>query len=281
MTSYSNNSAKNPYGQDGPKLPLVSIILVTRNGIKTLPATLRSIQSQSYQETELILIDNHSSDGTKELLTNYAEVHESRGLSSQLNLGLSIAKGKYVLLLEQDHEMGPYLIDECVKLALSGYQAIVIPETREGSYWVRSRIIEVEIYNLAGDVSARFFNRNLLEKIEWFDKNLSGLRDYDFAYKMQSVTNAYGQTKESISSHSDDNLTDYVRKFYSRGYAAAIVAKRHGTATILAPYIYLLTHPFVVFRRPYAKYIFGFCLVKLVELQSVVVSLVSHMHANR
>jgi glycosyltransferase involved in cell wall biosynthesis len=257
---------------------VVSIVLTTRNGAKTLAGTLTSIGAQTYRNLELIIIDGGSSDRSRELLSRYGEVHEcSPGLSQQINAGLRLATGTFILLLEQDQSMEPDVILECVKLADEGnYDAIVVPETRGGSYWMRSRTIEADLYLSAGDYSARFFRRNLLKLVGFFDTDLSGFRDYDFAFKMHSATSAYGVVNASILSKSDDDLAAYARKFYSRGFAAVTVARRHGSNTLFAPYLYLLKHPTFLFRKRYSRYLVGFSLVKIVEIYSILLSIAVH-----
>ncbi len=47
--------------------PLVSIIITTRNSDRTIDKCLNSIKEQSYKNTEIIVVDNNSTDGTKEI----------------------------------------------------------------------------------------------------------------------------------------------------------------------------------------------------------------------
>ncbi len=47
---------------------LVSVIITARNSERTLNSCLNSIKEQSYKNTEIIVVDNNSKDGTKEII---------------------------------------------------------------------------------------------------------------------------------------------------------------------------------------------------------------------
>jgi len=85
-------------------LPLVSVIVPTRNSEAFLERCLTSIRDQSYPRVEVIVVDNYSSDGTKRIARKYADRFFSKGheRSSQVNFGVSKAKGKYVYRVDSD-----------------------------------------------------------------------------------------------------------------------------------------------------------------------------------
>jgi glycosyltransferase involved in cell wall biosynthesis len=53
--------------------PLVSIIIPTKNSARTLAACLESCRSQTYENIEIIVVDNFSSDMTPEIAKQYTE----------------------------------------------------------------------------------------------------------------------------------------------------------------------------------------------------------------
>lgn len=85
--------------------PLFSIITVTYNAASTLQATLGSVEAQTCQLFEYLVIDGASTDGTVELakaadIQNMTIVSEpDHGLYDAMNKGLGIAKGDYVIFL--------------------------------------------------------------------------------------------------------------------------------------------------------------------------------------
>lgn len=92
------------------KIPKVSVVLPTFNSVQYISATLNSILSQTYQNFEVLVIDDGSTDGTREIVKNYEELDSRillvegprRGLSAALNLGIELANGKYIARVDAD-----------------------------------------------------------------------------------------------------------------------------------------------------------------------------------
>lgn len=91
--------------------PLVSVIIPAYNHEQYVGACLKSVIEQSYRNIEIIVINDGSTDNTEEeilSLTQNSERNinfiskENEGVCKTLNLGLSIAKGKYIAFLASD-----------------------------------------------------------------------------------------------------------------------------------------------------------------------------------
>ena len=92
---------------------MVSVILPTYNRVALLDCAIQSILSQSFAEFELIVINDASTDDTKEYLDNLAKkdsrvrfIHNKENnypdISKNLNEGLRLAQGKYIARLDDD-----------------------------------------------------------------------------------------------------------------------------------------------------------------------------------
>lgn len=88
---------------------LVSVILATYNDEKHIKEAIDSILEQTHKEFEFIIIDDGSTDSTKEIIKSYnddriilLENKKNMGLPYSLNRGLTIAKGKYVARMDGD-----------------------------------------------------------------------------------------------------------------------------------------------------------------------------------
>ncbi len=106
---------------------LVSIIIPVFNQLKLTHACIKSIlQNTMYPNYEIIVVDNGSIDGTTDylkllvqkkknikLITN----NENLGFAKANNLGVKIAKGKYLLLLNNDTKVQPNWLEPLVKIA--------------------------------------------------------------------------------------------------------------------------------------------------------------------
>ncbi|MCB7128687.1 MAG: glycosyltransferase [Candidatus Brocadiales bacterium] len=90
-------------------MPTVSIILPCYNGERWLPETISSILAQTFQDFELIVVDDGSTDGTPAILESIA--HEPRttvirqpnhGIPATHNRGLREAQGEFIAYIQQD-----------------------------------------------------------------------------------------------------------------------------------------------------------------------------------
>lgn len=100
---------------------IVSVIITTYNRRDYLQEAIDSVLAQSYPHYELIVIDDGSTDGTKELIPSKYEGklkyiwHENQERSRARNLGISISKGKYLAFLDSDDKWHPDKLREQVK----------------------------------------------------------------------------------------------------------------------------------------------------------------------
>ncbi|RDC54753.1 glycosyltransferase family 2 protein [Pedobacter chinensis] len=91
--------------------PLISIALCTYNGANYLPQQLDSILNQTYKNIELIVVDDGSTDGTKEILEEYANQYKeiklyfnerNIGFNSNFERAISLCSGKFIAISDQD-----------------------------------------------------------------------------------------------------------------------------------------------------------------------------------
>jgi glycosyltransferase involved in cell wall biosynthesis len=90
--------------------PLVSVVMSVFNGERFLREAMDSILDQSFRDFEFIVIDDGSTDGSGAVLRSYqgsddrlrVYPQENRGLTDSLNLGCSLARGRYILRMDAD-----------------------------------------------------------------------------------------------------------------------------------------------------------------------------------
>jgi glycosyltransferase involved in cell wall biosynthesis len=99
-------------------MPLISILIPVYNRADLLGDTLRSIQQQSHQEWECILVDDGSTDQSLKVIHEFAQadsrfqsvqrpVHLQKGANNCRNLALSYASGTYAIFFDSDDLMTP------------------------------------------------------------------------------------------------------------------------------------------------------------------------------
>jgi glycosyltransferase involved in cell wall biosynthesis len=91
-------------------MPLVSVIIPTYNRAYVVKRAIDSILNQTFPDFEIIVVDDGSTDDTKEVINSYIDnrikyiYKQNGGPSSSRNLGLTYIKGKYVSFLDSDDE---------------------------------------------------------------------------------------------------------------------------------------------------------------------------------
>ena len=93
------------------KNPLISVIIPVYNGEKILIRSLLSIESQSFEDFEIIYVDDCSKDNSTKLIKEFQKIDErirlfinnkNRGTLYTKSFGVTQAKGKYILIIDQD-----------------------------------------------------------------------------------------------------------------------------------------------------------------------------------
>ena len=104
--------------------PTVSIIMPTYNRERFLPEAFESIQSQTFTNWELIVVDDGSTDGTKELVHELAVslrqpvryfLQENQGAYAARNTGLELLTGRYVAFFDSDDIWLSHHLKDCVE----------------------------------------------------------------------------------------------------------------------------------------------------------------------
>jgi glycosyltransferase involved in cell wall biosynthesis len=188
---------------DAP-LPLVSVIVPTKNSANTLEICLESVQTQTYPHVEVIIVDNHSTDSTQGIAARYGELH-IRGpeRSAQKNWGSKQSKGAYLLFLDSDCELESNVVKECVSLCQEGVSGVMIPMEHIGrGFWAAVKKLERRCY--LGDDSLEapwFFEKTAFQAINGFDEELVGGEDWDIARRMRESGYAVGRSLAGLKHH--------------------------------------------------------------------------------
>jgi glycosyltransferase involved in cell wall biosynthesis len=89
--------------------PLVSVVIPTYNHARYLGRALQSVLDQTYKNWEAIVIDNHSTDNTAELIASFADqritylkIHNNGVIAASRNAGIRAAKGEWLAFLDSD-----------------------------------------------------------------------------------------------------------------------------------------------------------------------------------
>ena len=108
----------------GNYIPKVSVIIPCYNGAKWICDTINSVLNQTYQDFELIVVDDGSIDNSKRIIDHYLsnervtyiQHKENKGIPATRNTGIRASKGQYVAFLDQDDLWLPKKLEKQVRL---------------------------------------------------------------------------------------------------------------------------------------------------------------------
>lgn len=211
-------------------LPIISVVVPTKNEERNLGNCLKSIKQQTYpqEKIEIIVVDNNSTDKTQEVAKKYtrkvfnfpdlldlAKVKNLRG--AQLNFGVKQSRGEIIFFPDADMTCERKLIEEAVTLVLkSKLDALYVPEVVVGRGILgKIRNFERSFYNTTCIDAVRLVRKNLFLKVGGFDEaNIGfGPDDWDFTKRIKKITQGLGITRHKIYHHEEElNLWDYLSK---------------------------------------------------------------------
>jgi glycosyltransferase involved in cell wall biosynthesis len=111
--------------------PLVSVVIPNFNQGRYLRRALQSVLDQTYTNWEVIIIDNHSTDNTNEVLGSFIDsritllkIHNDGVIAASRNAGIMAAKGMWIAFLDSDDYWYPDKLSICLKRLLSGVDLV-------------------------------------------------------------------------------------------------------------------------------------------------------------
>jgi glycosyltransferase involved in cell wall biosynthesis len=178
------------------KQPLVSVIIPTYNRGWILTEAIDSVLGQDFQNYELIVVDDGSTDDTREILDTYrGDIivlwQTNKGVSAARNRGIAQAGGQLLAFLDSDDLWLPRKLSRQVDFFKSHPDA-VINQTEE--IWIRNdvrvnpkdrhrkpsgMIFERSLELCLVSPSAVMIKKTLFDAVGGFDENLPACEDYD------------------------------------------------------------------------------------------------------
>jgi poly(ribitol-phosphate) beta-N-acetylglucosaminyltransferase len=174
---------------EGP--PAISVIIIVRNNEELLPRAIDSVLKQTFDQFELIIVNDGSTDGTRPVIDRYSErdnrikpKHLGRnvGRSMARNTGLDLASGKYIFFLDSDDFLPEISLFDLFQIAEKKNADIVYGGTRAfdretgkwRDFYYTDRIIDSERHNFRltdhtelvdnHQVVGRLFSRDFLRR---------------------------------------------------------------------------------------------------------------------
>ncbi len=204
---------------------LVSAIIPTYNYGRFVGRAIQSVLSQTHPAMECIVVDDGSTDETRQVLARYAERivmirQDRRGVSSARNRAIAAARGEFVALLDGDDWWKPRKIETQLALLRSrpdlgcvgcGFEH-VYPDGRIDRFPGRANVfsrpetlrrVARRTYWVGGSGSGALIRRSVLDRLGGFDELLAAAEDWDMWVRLaaDSTIDNVSEVLVSISRH--------------------------------------------------------------------------------
>lgn len=188
--------------------PRVTILMPVFNGELFLREAIQSILDQHYQDFELLIFNDGSTDSSREIINSFADKKitvyhdvENRGYVSRLNHGISIAKGEYIARMDADDVSHPSrlktqveFMDEFAEFGICGTSIEIIDEAGlslgNGQRYSEDEMLKIKLLADACFAHPTVMIRRsiLVTNNLWYSENFAPAEDYKLWFDLSLKT---------------------------------------------------------------------------------------------
>ncbi len=209
--------------------PLISVVLPVYNGEKYIKQTLESVLGQSYENIELIVIDDGSEDQSATIVKSITDARinyqfqENQGQSAAINFGVSTAKGAILCFIDADDLWAENKLSRQIAILKKNPDDLVftymqqflspeiersekvVPEAPQPGFSRGTMMLSAATWQKVGDFSTEL---KLGEFIDWFSR----AREKGLTHQMIPEVLAFRRIHEhNISTLQADRRSDFVK----------------------------------------------------------------------
>lgn len=198
--------------------PTVSVIIPVYNREAYIAETIESVLKQTFDDFELIIINDGSTDKSGEVIRGFTDSRityieqPNKGLAPTWNVGIEIAKGQYVKLLDSDDIIDPAFLEESIRAASENPRADIIHSNwhyineygKVLSPYKLGRIDDILYILLLGNifgVHEILFKKEALDAVGHFDSSIRICEDWDLYIRLARARRVFLHLDKYLSSH--------------------------------------------------------------------------------
>ena len=239
-------------------MPKVSVIIPTYNYGQYIARAIDSVLNQTYQDFELIVVDDGSTDNTEEIIRTKQNdkiryfYQENKGAPSARNKGIEESKGKYTAFLDADDEWFPSKLEKQIEKFQKASARVGLVYSGLIYIWKENEDKAIKIVpTLRGNIFVSFLKvtvlgsptplikKNCFQKAGLFDERLPSCQDWDMWLRISKYYEV-DYVPEILAKH-------YIHK---NQITEKFENKIHGREIMIEKYHdYLLKYPLILSRH--------------------------------
>jgi glycosyltransferase involved in cell wall biosynthesis len=184
-------------------MPKVSVIITTYNYGQYIIEAIRSVLNQTFEDFEVIIVDDGSSDKTYEIVSHMMDerieylYQENRGVSYARNAGLDVSRGQYICFLDADDLWLPWKLAVQIKtieayplagiiyadmflINVDGSKILGLFLSQTKREPPHGKVLDKLVDRFFGYPSTLMIKREVFDKVGKFDETLKNCQDYDW-----------------------------------------------------------------------------------------------------
>ena len=220
--------------------PLVSIIMPAYNAEKYIQESIESVLAQTYQNWELLIVNDASTDNTKAIINNYLSDprikiinhQKNKGLAQTRNTGIEQSTGEYITFLDTDDLWTPAKLERQIEyhrqypeFPVSHTNYIIFKENGEirrplrlrfkPSFTMRGQLYKRLLAENMIGVLTVMIRADILKSFGGFDGTLRSAEDHDLWLRLSKVNIPFGYINESLARYRvhGNSLSRAISKF--------------------------------------------------------------------
>lgn len=223
----------------------ISVIIPVYNGEKTLKKCLGSVLYQTYKNYEIIIIDNNSTDKTKDIIKEFQNKNdkviyvfeEHKGRGSARNAGIKKAKGKIIAMTDSDCIVPHNWIQELTNPIIYKHESVTVGSEKDliNNYWTKNiqkanaDFVKLGLHNnyVSHIDTKNFAIEAFIMKKLMFDSTIMALEDFDFYLRLKRIARIRFLPSVKVGHNHPSSFSSLVSMNFERGYWAKKIYDKH------------------------------------------------------
>jgi glycosyltransferase involved in cell wall biosynthesis len=214
----------------------ISVIVPIYNGEKTLEQCLNSVLNQTYENYEVIVVDNNSTDRTKEIIKRFQKqntkikyvLEARRGRGAARNAGINNSTGDIIAMTDVDCIAPNNWLEEITKPIIYENEVAVMGSEKNliKNYWainIQKADLEFQRKNQNGEYISMIDTRNFtiksfVMKNLMFDSQIEVSEDFDFYLRFKEIAKVRFKPSVIVEHIHKTSFKEVIKLNFNRGY---------------------------------------------------------------